>query len=298
VTAYNFSMRSDQPSRTAFGAALQRAAHQVLEGGSIFRDPLALGILGAEGTAAVEEAGRNSERRPLRLFIAIRSRLAEDALAEAYAEGFRQLVVLGAGLDTFAYRNPLGNELRIFEVDHPATQAWKRGRLDAATIPVPFNLTFVPVDFEQEGLLLALAQAGFDPTQRSFFTWLGVVPYLTEEAVFSTLEILARLPGGARVVFDYGNPPPMSEPDAYARAQGQLAARVAAVGEAFRSHFVTTDLHARMVEQGWSILHDLGPVAMRERFAPGRGGGSDQGGHLLIAGTLRPPVCFHQPCPN
>jgi methyltransferase (TIGR00027 family) len=233
--------------------------------------------------AAIEKAGRDPERRRLRFFIAIRSRLAEEALAEAHGEGFRQLVVLGAGLDTFAYRNPLGEGLRIFEVDHPATQAWKRERLGEAGIPVPSNLTFAPVDFEREGLLPGLVKAGFEPTQMAFVTWLGVVPYLTEEAVFTTLEILAHLPGGARVVFDYGNPPGASEADAYNAAQGALAARVAAAGEAFRSHFVTADLQARMEGQGWSIRYDLGPAALRERFAPGTRGGSDHGGHVLLA---------------
>jgi methyltransferase (TIGR00027 family) len=256
-----------------------------MEGGCIFRDPLALRILGPEGTAAVAEAARHPERRRLRLFIAIRSSLAEAFLAEAHGEGFRQLVVLGAGLDTFAYRNPLGEGLRMFEVDHPATQAWKQERLAAAAIPVPPNLTFAPVDFEQESLAPALEKAGFDPAQPAFFTWLGVVPYLTEEAMVSTLEALVRLPGGARVVFDYGNPPLASGTDAYTRAQGELAARVAAVGEAFHSRFDTPGLHARMAGQGWRILRDLGPEALRERFAPGQGAGPGPGGHVLLAGT-------------
>jgi O-methyltransferase involved in polyketide biosynthesis len=92
---------------------------------------------------------------------------------------------------------------------------------------VPGNLTFVPVDFEREGLLQGLVKAGFDPGRRSFCTWLGVVPYLTGEAVFSTLEILAGLPGGARVAFAYGNPPPSSGTEV--QPQEQLAARVRAV---------------------------------------------------------------------
>lgn len=277
-------MEQGKHSRTAYGAALHRAAHQLLDGGCIFRDPLALRILGRNGAAAVAEAGEQPERRPLRMFIAIRSRLAEEALAEAHGDGFRQLVVLGAGLDTFAYRNPLGEELRIFEVDHPDTQAWKRERLRAAEIAVPPNLTFAPVDFEREGLLAGLKAAGFDPGQPTFCTWLGVVPYLTAEAVFATLEVLARLPGGARVCFDYGNPPAAAE-ERYRLAHEDLAARVAAAGEAFRSTFDTPELHARMAGQGWRILRDLGPAGLRDRFAPGRSVGSEQGGHLLLAGT-------------
>ena len=114
------------------GAAVQRAAHQVLEGGRLFSDPLALRILGPAGEAAVRAAGLDPAKGRLRLFIALRSRFAEDALGQCFEQGVRQLVVLGAGLDTYAYRNPLGERLRMFEVDHPSTQAWKRERLAAA----------------------------------------------------------------------------------------------------------------------------------------------------------------------
>ena len=141
-------------------------------------------------------------RQRLRWFIAIRTRIAEDALA-AVQNGVRQLVVLGAGLDTYAYRAPPSDDLRIFEVDHPLTQAWKRERLADAAIATPATLRFVPVDFEHEALADGLAAAGFDPAQQTFFSWLGVVPYLTEQAVFATLGFIAGLPGGAHVVFDH-----------------------------------------------------------------------------------------------
>lgn len=130
-------MQSGQPSRTALGAATHRAVHQVLERGYIFSDPLAVRILGADAEAAVRNAKNDPSKRRLRLFIAVRTRFAEDALTVAFASGVRQLVVLGAGLDTYAYRTSLGENLRVFEVDHPATQAWKRQRLAEAAIPLP-----------------------------------------------------------------------------------------------------------------------------------------------------------------
>ena len=166
-------MQIGQPSRTALAAALHRAAHQVLEQGRIFSDPLALRILGVDAQTVVRKAGENPSGRPMRLFIAIRTRFAEDALAASFENGVRQVVVLGAGLDTFAYRSPLRDRLRIFEVDHPATQAWKRQRLRDAAILLPSSLTFAPVDFERETLAECLAMAGFDRTQQAFFTWLG-----------------------------------------------------------------------------------------------------------------------------
>jgi methyltransferase (TIGR00027 family) len=112
----------------------------------------------------------------MRIFIAVRTRFAEDALAAAVQRGVCQVVVLGAGLDTFAYRSTLRDRLRIFEVDHPATQAWKHQRLGDAAIAIPTSLTSAPVDFERQTLAEGLAAAGFDPAQQTFFTWLGVVP--------------------------------------------------------------------------------------------------------------------------
>ena len=281
-------MRPGQPSRTALGAATHRAVHQVLEGGRIFADPLAMRILGPDAEAAVRDAENDPSRRRLRLFIAVRTRFAEDALTAAVARGVRQLVVLGAGLDTYAYRTALGESLHIFEVDHPATQAWKRQRLAEAAIPVPRALTFAPVEFERETLADGLAAAGFDPAQRTFFTWLGVVPYLTEQAIFSTLGFIASLPGGAHVVFDYSNPPASGpDQDEYAAVREALAARVASVGEAFRSHFETDELHAKLTALGFREVEDLGPTLIRERYLANRGGSlRDRGSHVVRATTV------------
>jgi methyltransferase (TIGR00027 family) len=280
-------VRPGQPSRTALGAARHRAAHQVLDRGSIFRDPLALAILGSDAESVARDARDDPTRRKLRLFIAVRTRFAEDALAGAIARGLRQLVVLGAGLDTYAYRNAAGEGLRIFEVDHPATQAWKRERLADAGIPVPGNLTFAPVDFERDALADGLAAAGFDPTATAFFTWLGVVPYLTQSAVFATLESIATLPGGAHVVFDYANPPdPTSNGDRRETERLVLAARVAAAGESFRSSFETADLGARLRSLGLPVIEDLGPRQIVSRYFPGRPTSiSDRGGHVVHAAT-------------
>ena len=281
-------MEAGRPSLTARGAAIHRAAHQVLEGGRIFADPLAVRILGAEAETEVGRAAREGPRRALRLFIAVRTRLAEDAFAAAFDGGVRQLVVLGAGLDTYAYRTRLGDGLRVFEVDHPATQAWKRRLLAEAAIAVPQSLTFVAVDFERTALADALRAAGFDAARPSFFFWLGVVPYLTEAAVFSTLGFIGGLAGGAHVVFDYANPPDeIADRADFAAAHDELAERVAAAGEAFRSYFRTDALHARLAELGLRRVEDLGPAGIRERFFPHRPGPArDAGGHIVHAATL------------
>jgi methyltransferase (TIGR00027 family) len=280
-------MQPGQPSRTALGAAGLRAAHQVLDGAAIFADPLALRILGADAEELVREAQAEADpfRQRLRWFIAIRSRIAEDALAAAIERGVRQLVVLGAGLDTYAYRGPHAQELRIFEVDHPATQAWKRERLAEADIALPAALTFVAVDFERETLAEGLAAAGFDVTQQTFFTWLGVVPYLTDEAIFATLGFIAGLSGGAHVVFDYVNPTASVTEPARRAAHEALVARVAAAGESIRNHFDSDVLHVRLKALGFHDVEDFGWAEIAARFFPTRATASGGGAHVLRAST-------------
>src|SRR6201999_3740107 len=176
-------------SRTALSVALRRAAHQIYDSPVVFADPVAVGILGA---AYAEELRRTPLRpdRPfstsLRAFLVARSRYAEDNLRRAVLNGVEQYVLLGAGLDTFAYRNPFA-QLRVFEVDHPATQQWKRHLLAEGAIEIPPQLTFVPVYFETQPLTEGLAHGAFDFDEPAFFSWLGVTPYLTLEAFRATI---------------------------------------------------------------------------------------------------------------
>lgn len=279
-------MLEKQPSRTALAAATHRAAHQVLEQGRIFADPLALPILGLDAETVARDAQAHPERRGMRAFIAARSAFAETVLKAGVAErGVTQLVVLGAGLDTFAYRNPLYDRLKVFEVDHPATQAWKRRRLSNAGVVIPESVAYAPVDFERDALLDGLATTGFDPVRRTFFIWLGVVPYLTEEAVRSTLRVIGGLPGGAEVVFDYADPPTALSAEARAAHQDR-ADRVAALGEPWLSYFEPSPLHALLGDLGFAAIEDLGPPALAARYWPSaKGPISERGGHVVLAGT-------------
>jgi methyltransferase (TIGR00027 family) len=207
VTAvWEVTLRAGEPSQTARGAAAYRAIHQTLDGGAIFRDPFASRILDDETRATLDEIAANPTLRPWRLFIAARSRFSEDTLATSVARGVRQIVVLGAGLDTFSLRNPhAGEGVRVYEVDYPATQGWKRERLKEAGLAIPASLTFAPVDFERQRLADGLAAAGFRSDRPAFFQWLGVVPYLTREAISVTLDFIAAVPE-SEVVFDYAEP--------------------------------------------------------------------------------------------
>ena len=278
-------MQPGKPSLTALGAARLRAAHQVLDNASILADPLALRILGDDVETVLRAVEAHTSGPRIRWFIAARSRVAEDALTMAAGEGASQLIVLGAGLDTMAYRTPAAGSMRVFEVDHPATQAWKRQCLHKASIEIPNTLRFVPVNFEHETLADALAAAGFDPRQRSFFVWLGVVPYLTAQAIRSTLDFIARLPGGAEVVFDYVNP--VASMSAARNAEHQaLIARVAALGETIQSHFDTDELRAELMALGFRTIDDLGPAEVAARFFPqGTAPISRSGAHIVHAAT-------------
>jgi len=207
-----------RPSRTALGVARRRAAHQLLDDPLVLDDPLALPILGAEQRALLEASVRrrvppSPEQHPvaraLRAFLVARARYTEETLAEAATAGVRQYVVLGAGLDTFAYRSPLPS-VRVFEIDHPATQAWKLERLAEAGIRVPDGPTgvaFVPVDFHRDQLDERLVTAGFRPDEPAVFGWLGVTMYVTAESVMEVLRYAMGRPAGSAIVFDYALAP-------------------------------------------------------------------------------------------
>ena len=276
-------MQSGQPSRTAVGAAGHRAAHQILERGFIFADPLALSILGQDADRAVALARATPERRPLRLFIAMRSRFAEELARRAIGDGVRQVLVLGAGLDTFAYRLEASEDMRVFELDHPASQRDKRLRLAAAGIAEPRHVAYAPHEFERGSMTASLEAAGFKTALRTFVLWLGVTPYLTEDAVYATLSELARWPGGAEVVFDYANPPHMIEAEAGRLYHERMAEKVAAAGEPFRCYLETGALHARVRELGFTGIEDLDRAALAARYLPDLTSAPRQGpgGHVV-----------------
>ena len=276
-----------QPSRSALMVARLRAAHQLLDVPAIFDDPLALPVLGPEDCLQVQSNARSYDagfNRILRAAMAVRSRFAEDALARAAAAGVRQYVVLGAGLDTYACRRQHDAALRVFEVDHPATQAWKRKLLAASAISIPDSLHFVPLDFERDALADALRNAGCDLEQPVFFSWLGVTLYLTEQAIFDTLRLVASLPSGSGIVFDYGVRPDLLDPLERAGVEF-FARRYAEQGEPWLSFFDPEALCGRMRGLGFSLVEDFGRDALETRYFAGRddklrlGGGT----HLMLS---------------
>ena len=278
-----------KPSATAYRVALRRAAHQLHDAAPlVFADPLAVRLLGPEAAAELSHIP-DAERRPysaaLRAWVVARARLAEDALAAALRSPQReqepaasgsepscwQYLVLGAGLDTFALRNPYP-QVRVYEVDHPATQAWKLRQLAAAGLAVPASARLVPVDFEGQSLARGLADAGFDMGLPTVTAWLGVVPYLTLEAFRATLRLLGHFVRGSAAVFDYGQPREVLPPREQLM-RDSLAARVAQAGEPFQLFFTPETLQKELEAAGLAVVEDLGSHELNERYFNDRSDG-------------------------
>jgi methyltransferase (TIGR00027 family) len=263
-------MKTGRASKTALRVAIRRAAHQIVEQPRILDDPIAVPLLGP-GFARDMERASHKVGRDFRAFMAARSRYTEDQLTASVSNGVTQYVVLGAGLDTFAYRNPFPS-LRVFEVDFPATQAWKREMLAEAAIASPENLTFVPLDFEHKALAEGLADAGFDAGSPSYFGWLGVVPYLTLDAFRATLSAIAQLPAGTAVSFDYAIAPETLSPRGR-MAFDALARRVASAGEPFQLFFTPQTLEAEMRRAGFHRIKQLDSDHLNELYFKNRADG-------------------------
>ena len=282
-------MEPGRPSVTAERAALLRAVHQRWDRPLVFDDPLAARLLDDTARAALEDPApfETPALRGLRASIAARSRYAEDCLLEDVRRGTRQYVILGAGLDSFAYRAPAeAAAVRVFEVDHPATQAWKRQRLADAGIATPALVVYVPIDFEHETIAAALARAGFDAAAPAFVSWLGVTVYLTRDAVLDTLGWAAGLAPGSTIVFTYGVPTSSLPPRAGA-ALAAMAARAAAAGEPWQTYFEPPEMAAELARLGFGRVEDVGPRESTGRYFRERSDDLRPGhsGHLVRAST-------------
>jgi len=282
-------MKEDQPSATAQRVAMRRAAHQLLDDPKVFEDPVALLIIGKESASALQADPHQFEATPLssylRAFVAARSRYAEDQLAVGVRRGVSQYVILGAGLDTFAYRNPYPEGvLRVFEVDYPSTQTWKRARLEEVGITLPGNLTFAPVDFETQTLEEGLRSVGYNPSKCTFFSWLGVTEYLATEVVMATLRFVASATVGSGVVFDY-----MISPSLLTSAQRSgfdvLSQRVASANEPWKAFFVPELLTRDLRAMGSRSVENSGPEEINARYFKNRKDGLRVGSlsHIINA---------------
>ena len=272
-----------EPSRTALHVARLRAVHALLDEPIVLDDPVALPLLGAEAAALRDDpfVCNDPMSRGLRATLVARSRVAEDELARRVAKGLRQYVVLGAGLDTFAARNVhAARGLRVFEVDHPSTQRWKREALQAAGLEVG-DTAFVPLNLERDDLMQGLRAAGLRTDQPVFIAWLGVTLYLTPEAVWKTLSAVATLPPGSGIAFDYRVPAEQLNPLERA-LHDMVAQQIAAIGEPWLSAFDPTALQRQLQEMGFAHIEDVGGGELNQRFFAGRKDGLRTGNVVRI----------------
>ena len=204
-------MAQQEPSKTALAVAALRAVHQLVDAPPRILDDTVVTRLFdpayLDQLRAHPERYQTAQSRALRAHVLVRSRYAEDCLAQAVARGVTQYAILGVGYDTFAYRQPAwAKGLHIFEVDQPASQQDKRARLQRAGISVPANVTYAPIDFETTALDVGLREAGFDFTRATFISWLGVMMYLSPAAAEAVLRFVTGLPQGSEIVFTFAQP--------------------------------------------------------------------------------------------
>jgi methyltransferase (TIGR00027 family) len=279
------------PSRTAVLTAAARALHLEEPPPWVLEDRLALALAGDDGRLLAERL--RTELTPQALlgfarWCCVRARLPEDTLERALADCVRQYVILGAGLDSFAYRRAdLLDRLRVFEVDHPASQAWKRHRLDELGIARPANLVFAPVDFERQTLRAGLEAAGFDFGAPAVFSWIGVTMYLTLEAIEATLATVAACPAGSRIVLTY-NRPGSALTGMGLETQTVLARIAGEMGEPIISRFEPNEIDRLLRGLGFDQIEDFGPdEAVRTYFA-GRDDVRFGGAQRLVVATVAP----------
>lgn len=282
-------MKQSDPSLTANRVAMMRAAHQILDNPMVFKDPIAVKIIGAQSVSDIQSKKRTLKTKlhsHLRAIAVARSSFAEAELSEAIKFGVRQYVILGAGLDTFAYRNPNSTgSLHIFEVDYPATQDWKRQQLNRANIKIPETLTFVPIDFETQSLAVQMKIAGFRTDELTFFSWLGVTMYLTHDTMMKTMEfITSSTPPGSRIVFDYIISP-SSQSILRRLVFYLLSQKVKKAGEPWKSFYDPNSLIKNLKTIGFSKAEDIGPEGINELFFKNRTDNLLVGnlGHLMKA---------------
>ncbi|MFZ5645939.1 MAG: class I SAM-dependent methyltransferase [Bacillota bacterium] len=297
-------MKENQVSITAIMTAYIRAYHAMHGSPKIFDDFLAYDLIPEErrtlieqgfaravhlnaGDSTVSRSGQATALASLMQSMGLpnvlgRARYNEDTIEKAVKQGVRQYVILGAGMDTFAFRRlDLLDELQVFEVDHPATQAFKRNRLAELNWELPKNLHFIPIDFSKESLASALTRSSYDPQTKSFFSWLGVTMYLTPDEVFETLRSIADVaPEGSTVIFDY------FVPEKEAPHMQEVRKDLQQIGEPIKGGFDPSTLAAGLASLGFRLKEDLSPPDIQELYFQGRTDGYYACEHVHYAWTV------------
>ena len=301
-------------SITALLNAVMRAYHTEHDRPPIFDDPLAAELFtkeerhdyeswlakalerfdpaAAAAATSREDALERSMKQQSGPLLFARARYAEDLLDRELAGGLAQYVILGAGFDTFAYRRrDVSDRVRVFEVDHPRTQAEKRRRVERAGWAAPRGLVHVAIDFATDDLSTVLRAAGLDPARRSFFSWMGVTYYLEREAMLATFRALAGLGApGSIIVFDHLDDAAFD--DARATPRMRLTRElVARVGEPMKTGLAPAEMASALGACGWEPIEQLGPAEIQARWFVARGDGYRARDHFhIVSATSSSPT--------
>lgn len=267
-------MIEGMPSWTAMMTALARGAHRMIDAFPwVLDDPFGLLLIGPdwkEVAALGRDDYTDAERARVRAFVVARQRFAEDRLI---AGGFSQYVMLGAGLDSFVWRRPdLARRLRIIEIDHPATQDFKRARAAALGLTLPRAHSFLAVDFEMETLEAVLARAGFDWTRPAFFSWIGVTMYISRAASAATFATIARCAKGSEIVFTYTPAAAELGPDDL-KMRAAFRKIATGLGETPATEFSQRELCALLAETGLALAANPGRDDLIALYYKGRADG-------------------------
>lgn len=259
-----------------------RGYHATYDSPKIFDDTLAYQLIPEERRKLIEQGlssalkQQSSSEQPtaLRFFlqsmglpqVVSRSKYTEETVEKVVKQGLEQYVILGAGMDTFAFRHPeLLKKIRVYEVDHPATQTFKRNRLAELGWETPPNLQFVPVDFSKESLAEAFNEVSYDPKATSIFSWLGVTMYLSRDEVFATLRSITDIaPTGSLIIFDY------FEAQVAARSAQKIRDELKKIGEPIKTGFDPSTLASDLAKIGIRLIESLRPVDIQNRYFNGR----------------------------
>jgi methyltransferase (TIGR00027 family) len=275
------------PSSTAFRAAILRAVHQLIdEEPTILNDPVMLRLLDAPTVDHIRlnpDEFRTPRMKALRSHVAMRSRYTEDRLAEAVHNGVQQYLILGAGLDTFPYRQPhWAGALRIFEIDHSASQRSKRERLAMTVIEAPSNVELIAIDFETNSLHDCLRKSSFDLGKPAFLSWLGVTMYLSTDAIDAVFRFVSSLPKSSEIVFTFASPTSTMDEDGSEPLIAPFTACAAAHGEPWRTRFEPSDLAHKLHGLGFSTVSFLSASEADSRYFRGRHDGLQAPGRVGI----------------
>ena len=270
-------MREGRASRTAEQNALFRALESLRpERARVCDDPLARHFLTWPFTLVIRAAAIPAIGASIRSFIdrrwpgvrtsvVARTRLIDDVVADTLPTGIEQLVILGAGFDSRAYRMSRLREIDVFEVDHPDTQAAKQAVLKRLFPAPPGHVRFVAVDFARDDVTSALRSAGYRESARTFILWEGVTNYLTEGAVDATLRWCSRATAGSVLLFTYVHRDILTRPNAFAGTK-RLFASLEKAGERFTFGMEPSRVPQYLAERGLSLEHDVGAAEYRQRY--------------------------------